>query len=349
MSTDLENQPAIDEQARRTAIEIIRVLLPRRRTTEDDGPRPEDWPVQLAAIARAVQNHRPVEFILPGFPCKSPNPAKVIGSVPDEAERVALHVLDEICTQIERLHPPGARITICSDGHVFTDVIGVSDEAIVEYNDRLVLMIADEGLANLRTFDLREIWGAGDFESKRARLDSQWAPSLDEVRADVLAGGQSARLLRGMTRFMLADTVDWKGTKSQLQKSAKSRAYQLIRFSAAWGRILDEHFPDAVRLSIHPQPSRSPKFGIKLIAPDDEVWLTPWHSVLVYNRYGQPRLTSHDDARRNYEPVYRLGTLSHFVELPESTDRLAAQEGHRRDAAVHTAPDSTLDSTVAAP
>ncbi|KXO94245.1 hypothetical protein AXK61_23950 [Tsukamurella pseudospumae] len=207
-------------------------------------------------------------------------------------------------------------MTICSDGHVFTDIIGVDDETIVEYNDALVKMIADEGLSHLSTFDLREIWGDGDFAAKRHQLDTQWAPALDDIRADVKAGGNSARLLRGMTRFMIADTVDWAGTKSQLQKYAKQRAYQLIRFSAAWGNILDIHFPEAVRLSIHPQPRLSPKLGIKLIAPDDDVWTTPWHSVLVYDTSGRPRLTSHAEARAKYDPVHQDGRLTHFIEQP---------------------------------
>ncbi|MEP9393218.1 isocyanide synthase family protein [Gordonia sp. VNK1] len=316
MSTSISRNDSEDKQADQVAREILAVLLPRRRTTDDDGPTPDDWPVQLAKIRTAVERRIPIDFIIPGFPCKSPNPAKVAGTLPDEAERVALHVLNEICSQISHVHPPGARVTICSDGHVFTDIIGVDDETIVEYNDALVKMIADEGLSHLSTFDLREIWGDGDFAAKRHQLDTQWAPALDDIRADVKAGGNSARLLRGMTRFMIADTVDWAGTKSQLQKNAKQRAYQLIRFSTAWGNILDIHFPEAVRLSIHPQPRLSPKLGIKLIAPDDDIWTTPWHSVLVYDTSGRPRLTSHAEARAKYVPVHQDGSLSHFIEQP---------------------------------
>lgn len=318
MSTTPPKKDRAQRDSEHIAREVIAVLLPRRRTTDDDGHMPEDWPVQVAAIRTAVERRIPIEFIIPGFPCKSPNPAKVAGTLPDEAERVALHVLDEICSQIAHIHQPGAQVTICSDGHVFTDVIGVDDETIVEYHDALVKMIADEGLSHLRTFDLREIWGDGDFATKRRQLDTHWAPALDDVRADVKAGGDSTRLLRGMTRFMIADTVDWTGTKSQLQKTAKQRAYQLIRFSAAWGGILDTHFPDAVRLSIHPQPRLSPKLGIKLIAPDDEIWTTPWHSVLVYDVSGRPRLTSHAEARAKYTPVHQDGRLSHFLEQPRS-------------------------------
>lgn len=300
---------------------VLRLLLPLRRTPlgarpGESGGRIEHWPVQRAAIRDHIRTGDPIEFTLPGFPCKSPNPSKVAGTLPDEGERVALRNLDALCTRIGEVYEPGARVIICSDGHVFTDVIGVADETISAYNDELRRMIAAEGFTNIRTIDLRDIWGDADFDVKRRRLDEDWAPSLEEVREEVREGGQSARLLRGMTRFMVADTVGWTGTKTQLQKLSKQRAYELLRRSRAWGDVVADALPRPVRLSIHPQVAGSTKYGIMLVDAHNEVWTTPWHSTLVYDADGNAHLRPHSDLRGTHTPVHRDGRISHYVEKP---------------------------------
>jgi pyoverdine/dityrosine biosynthesis protein Dit1 len=53
----------------------------------------------------------------------------------------------------------------------------------------------------------------------------------------------------------------------------------VIQRSKAWGELVETKFPNAVRLSIHPQSCGDKKMGIRLIEPDN--WLTPWHGVAV--------------------------------------------------------------------
>ncbi len=51
----------------------------------------------------------PIVFALPGFPCKSiPNPAKVLGHLHDQGERLSPAFLNTLCTQIERIPPVSA-------------------------------------------------------------------------------------------------------------------------------------------------------------------------------------------------------------------------------------------------
>lgn len=71
----------------------------------------------LATIENFVQTGTRVEACLPAFPFKSANKVyKVLGSLPDKAEELALERLDEMCSRIAQLYPPGARVTIISDG-----------------------------------------------------------------------------------------------------------------------------------------------------------------------------------------------------------------------------------------
>lgn len=62
-----------------------------------------------------------VEFYLPAFPYKSPNPDKVVGGGPDMGEQLALEHFHSFAGAIERIYEPGAKIWIINDAHVFSD------------------------------------------------------------------------------------------------------------------------------------------------------------------------------------------------------------------------------------
>lgn len=71
----------------------------------------------LACIGKFVADGVAVQACLPAFPFKSANKVqKVLGILPDKAEELALQRLNDLCSQIEEIYPPGAKITIVSDG-----------------------------------------------------------------------------------------------------------------------------------------------------------------------------------------------------------------------------------------
>ncbi|WP_059008229.1 L-tyrosine/L-tryptophan isonitrile synthase family protein [Streptomyces specialis] len=304
---------------------IIRLLLPHRRTTEAPATAPdtpEAFPWQARRLARFVASGDPVVFALPGFPCKSPNPEKVLGHLPDEGERLSLRFLDDLCARVRQVYAPGARVLICSDGHVFGDLIHVPDEHIDAYGDALRRMIADEGLGHLDTFDLRDVYGDGlSYDEKRRLVSRQHAPTLEELRAEVRADATTLAMYRGITRFLVADTVDFAGSRSALQRDCRRRAYGVIQRSRAWGGLIDEHHPRAVRLSIHPQPRGAAKFGIRLLDAAD-AWTTPWHAAVLRRPGGGPVLMPRAEAERLGRLVHRDGRPSHF-------EAFAAGAGHR--------------------
>ena len=86
--------------------------------------------------------------------------------------------------------------------------------------------------------------------------------------------------------FFFEDSLSPGQTKSRtaLQKKSKARAYEVIRRSNAWSNFLEELFPEAIRLSIHPQNCGARKLGIQLLGT--ESWLTPWHCVAVETKDG---------------------------------------------------------------
>lgn len=71
----------------------------------------------LSVIARYVAKGERIQACLPAFPFKSANKVyKVLGSLPDKAEELALDRLNTVCLRIQEIYAPGAQIVIISDG-----------------------------------------------------------------------------------------------------------------------------------------------------------------------------------------------------------------------------------------
>jgi pyoverdine/dityrosine biosynthesis protein Dit1 len=116
----------------------------------------------------------------------------------------------------------------------------------------------------------------------RTTLESDYATSIEELKLKVKDDLSTCSLFNGIHRFIKEDYLVIKPelSKNQVLKLSKSVAYQVILRSNAWSSLVEEEFPEAVRLSIHPQGLDSTKFPIQLL-PCKESWGTPWHRVAV--------------------------------------------------------------------
>lgn len=304
----------------RTCHDIVTLMLPYRRSSDPGRDHSaHEFVAQLQQLAAFVRVGEPILFTLPAFPCKSPNPAKVLGRLPDEGERLSLRFLDDLCTRIAHIYPPGAHVRICSDGHIFGDLIGVPDHHIDAYAHELGTMLTREHLTHLSVFTLADVHGDIPYDIKRLRVHDRYAPCVDELRARAKTEPHMMRLYLGITRFLLEDTTGFSGTKSALQRACRQRAYGVIQRSIAWGSLIADCHPRSVRLSIHPQPM-SDKFGIQLLGCDD-IWITPWHSCAVRHPDGAWRLMPRAAAEKLGTVVMRDGRPSH-VELAAAPTNL---------------------------
>jgi L-tyrosine isonitrile synthase len=275
--------PSYQASAEETCQAILGLLLRLRREEVTHEHRPlECFAPQLAQIDRFVRLDEPLLLTLPSFPCKSPNPRKVLGHLPDYGELLALRSLQRLCTDIGTVYRAGARLLICSDGHVFADLIRVRDEHVTEYTAALRRMIATERLDRIELYTLDDVYGDLGYDEKRRLMSDTYGQSLDSLRAEIKADERSLALYRGITRFMLEDGMgpSYTGTKSALLRDSRKRAYGVIQRSRAWSALIDRQIEHSVRLSIHPQACDTAKFGIRLLNIDDS-WLTPWHAVAV--------------------------------------------------------------------
>lgn len=305
-----------------TAERILALLLKYRRGgAPGAGTREERMlrSVHLPCIECWVARGEALQMVLPAFPAKSPNLRKVLGALPDMAERLALASLQSLCEQIGTLHAPGARIILCSDGQVFGDLVGVTDAAVQAYRAGLLEMCAELGghrlslltLADAVPDPLNAPWASPSAQC--AWLLDRFGQSLDAVRGALLSSTAGRQLLCGISRFLREDDdATTASTPTQARQRAKRRAYQVIQRSQAWSALIAARHPDALRLSIHPQPADSRKFGIRLLACHD-AWLTPWHGVAVQRADGFALMKRYQAEQAGARRVMIAGRPSHFI------------------------------------
>jgi pyoverdine/dityrosine biosynthesis protein Dit1 len=209
-----------------------------------------------------------IEFCLPAFPCKSSNRDKVTGPDPDRGEELALERLHGFVEAVERLYGPGARLWVISDGHVFSDCIGVDDAHVDWYGAKLKEMNraiglrrgnpdsvgfrslvdmfqlaaveADKGLSELaRRLNVPSIdhhidtQVTEEAELCRRILMAGCGPRKSAVRAKIDSKDASiTALYRGFSRFMLEDLEylphSRKASKSQQKKLSAKVAFEMI-------------------------------------------------------------------------------------------------------------------------
>jgi pyoverdine/dityrosine biosynthesis protein Dit1 len=97
-----------------------------------------------------------------------------------------------------------------------------------------------------------------------------------------------------------------------VREETKEVAYEVIRRSNAWSRLVEALFPHALRLSIHPQLPTSAKIGFQLV-PCENAWGTPWHNVALLGAEGF-RLVKRREAEERGATLAYEGKYPYFRE-----------------------------------
>ncbi|KAG6004651.1 hypothetical protein E4U21_000875 [Claviceps maximensis] len=256
------------------------------------------------SVSHFTSRGQKVEFCLPAFPCKSSSTGKVLSQAPDLGEYMALENMHKFIQDIEAVYEPGAKLWIISDGHVFSDCIGVDDDVVDWYGARLQAMNQDivklqggksrigfRSLPELFAlhYDGDELSGARDIVNMLPELSHHIATKmtreaemcrkilvmgfqLDDAELRDMLSSQNASmtaLYRGFSRFMLEDLTTNKYTshlsRSQLRKKSAKVAFEMIQRNQAYSNLVQILFPHHVRLSIHAHDNSGPKFGIQML------------------------------------------------------------------------------------
>lgn len=300
---------------RQTAREILIRLFADNRVLPGtpQGLTPAAEALHLPRIESFVRTGAPIELVLPAFPAKAPNPLKVLGSLPDLAEQRGLERLSELLDAVTEVWKPGAHLTICSDGHVFSDVVGVGDAEVDAYRDALLSSMSDPRIS---WFDLAAAFGDEAPSALRLRLLERYAEPLEALRARAEQVCPLSVQIDGIHRFLVEDELALHPgmSRSQAKKQTRARAYEVVRRSEAWGALITDVFPSAIRLSIHPQPDPSTKIGINLLGVKDP-WMTPWHGAVLVGRDGSILMRRDEAEALGARVIHEEGRPSH-LELP---------------------------------
>jgi pyoverdine/dityrosine biosynthesis protein Dit1/AcrR family transcriptional regulator len=282
---------------------------------------PQCLALHLPRVRQAMTEGLPIPLVLPAFPAKSANLSKVTGPLPDLSEELALRFLQERCDEMAELYEPGAELVICSDGRVFSDLVGVRDDDVTNYRHALIETIERLDLKSLQVFDLDDVRPNSDYDAMRRWLMEQFGESLEELETRTHEHDHHRQIFNGIHRFLMEDLADREPdlSRNQARKQSKVLAYEVIRRSNAWSRLVAELFGNALRLSIHPQPPHCDKIGI-LLGDADDLWLTPWHGValLQADRFVLTRRARAEEL--GAQLISRNGRPSHF-EIPKPVDR----------------------------
>ncbi|MGY2008270.1 L-tyrosine/L-tryptophan isonitrile synthase family protein [Nocardia gipuzkoensis] len=308
-----------DHDVGSVATRILGMVFARRRSAEpgavcDLAPCAECFAPHLTKVIRYIQLGLPVHFIIPAFPAKSRNRRKTLGHLPDMAEVLAIESLQGFCDQISAVYRPGAIVTICSDGHVFSDTLGIPDIHVDHYGDELRRVIRSTGGGSIGLYGLRDAMPEMGWDERRQRLLKEFSDGIDVLREAVRTESAARRMFNGIHRFMVEDNAVLMPELSATQRRNRSKetAYEVVQRSQAWSRLMGETFPDAVRLSIHPQANHSDKIGFHLLRTQDS-WLTPWHGVVLDDGTNYTLVKRMQAEELGARLVWRNSRPSHFV------------------------------------
>ncbi len=295
-----------------------------------EGEHAGGWlgkPLFVGKIKAQLKQGQAIRLILPAFPWKSVNKVdKVTGILPDLGEELALYRLNQMCEDIKTVYPLGGQVFIATDGLVFDDVVGITDEDTWAYGEGLMEMIREHGLENIKLRRVMDILGYTEGKTLdkalylslvkqcREELLASYGRTEAEVRQMMKDDPDTLLTYCGFIRFLEADlrfspiTAATKACSGQqYRKTVKKVAIQMMIRAESFTKLLQAYCPDYVRLSIHPS-NGSVKLSFPLVVTGDGNFpRSPWHSSLAVAVDGSYSTVHSKDVRETHDLVLRDG------------------------------------------
>ncbi|MCJ1483472.1 hypothetical protein MMC06_003639 [Schaereria dolodes] len=286
----------------------------------------------LAQVEKFVAKNEPVRLVLPAFPFKSPNKkTKVLGTLPDAGEEMALAHLQGFASAIADVYKPGANILIVSDGLVYNDILGVSDQEVWRYGQALRQIAKDKDFNNLNFLRLRDMIDGEDLQEPlseedylrdaprfREALVQQHLPAGYDAEKQVNNDADTAITYKGYVKFLEIDLASNSDsmTKAQKKENHEEIAKKMIMRGKAFAAAIAKKNSEFVRLSIHPS-TETTKLSMSLIPQEGRVQ-TPWHSSLVRAVDGTITMShAASVSAMTHELIFENGRPTHFRERSE--------------------------------
>ncbi|KAI4649945.1 putative NRPS-like protein biosynthetic cluster [Alternaria triticimaculans] len=286
----------------------------------------------LSVIDRFVLAGERVEACLPAFPFKSANKVyKVLGSLPDKAEELALQRLNHMCARIKDVYKPGARVTIISDGITYNDLLSISDRETWIYGEALRQMAVEKKFTHVAFSRLKDIldlplpdklreitYVANCTNFRRLLLNKHGRPDID-IDKEIRENADTRLTYLGYRKFLESDlkhifALGENRGSNQYKRDVKYLAKQMLFRGYAYAGAVKAAFSNHLRLSIH-ESIGDHKISISLLNTKTG-YTTPWHCSVAMLADGEwvsaPKGEFEKDQR--LELIYENGRPSYFKE-----------------------------------
>ncbi|KAI8633964.1 Clavaminate synthase-like protein [Xylariaceae sp. FL1651] len=307
---ETEVEPVVDEDSKppppktisERAAAAAAVLNRYRIEYKNDWDLPSSITNAQVQIQEALKRGEPIQLVLPAFPFKSSNRSKkVLGRLPDEAERLSLLHLNGLCLGIKDAAKADVFLTIVSDGIVYNDILGVSDEDVWDYGQSLREMAASNDCQYIRFARIFDLVGSASENLDKTMYLEKATHYRELVHAnlpvdfdvaDAIANdSNTTKTYTGYKKFLISEREERTGrSRSEMERENAKIAKAMVRRGKAFAEIVKLKFSDSIRLSIHPSNDTN-KISIKLLPQDNEVVMTPWHGAVVRRADGGVSMT----------------------------------------------------------
>ena len=259
-------------------------------------------------LAYFVRKNRPVTMIMVGFPFKSANTQKkVIGRLPDMAERKSLEYIHSMMDKIKNIYSPGVSLLVFCDGIFFAEYFGISQTDVQAYEQTLKVLGTDfPAISFITTQDMLKAQKFSSTDELLKFIDN-YEPSDEQFKAEYPKIPETA-----LKRFAL-DFDYPKGREFLKKHSFQEIATALLAREMRLRTYIAKAFPspEFFRLTVHFSPDVSKKFGIKLSPTSD---VTPYHGVLVEETDGSWSIKFKKDVNQKKYALHK--EIIHDVECP---------------------------------
>ncbi|MCJ1248508.1 hypothetical protein MMC30_005726 [Trapelia coarctata] len=336
-ATPCENEPTqvitggtlpSTESPAEAAEKIVRILERYRMAPRDDCS--SRWTARtlfIERVVRSIEQQSEIRISLPAFPFKSPNKvSKVLGSLPDCGEEIALRHLNGMCEAIGDVYKHGAKLYIVSDGLMYNDLLGVSDLEIWKYGQALRKLGEEHGCSNIRFIRLVDLLNQRDLTEPlteaeylrdaprfRDELYRTYIPENFDVDTHIANEKDALLTYRGYLKFLEIDLEENNGpdvenmSRAQRKTKLENVAKMMIQRGKAFANAISTRLSTYIRLSIH-SSTEATKLSISVIPQSNKSVMTPWHSSLVRALDGSI-------------------TMSHALRVPAKTHNLIMENG----------------------
>ncbi|KID60733.1 Isocyanide synthase xanB [Metarhizium brunneum] len=285
-------------------------------------------PKFLGHVYHWVRKNEPIQLTMPAFPCKSANREnKVLGHLPDLGEELGMSRLNDIAVAIKNVYQPGALVNIASDGILFNDIIGVSDEETWEYSEELRAIAKEKKLDYIVFLYPQVLIGMmpasemtrekyiSTADECRALLEAQHGSTLKEIEALIKSDSDTNSTYCGMVKFLQTELFGALAGKSyrERQKLQKNSAKKMMQRSEAFTLAIRTNRSLDVRLSMHPS-SGVAKLSVALVpSPKGFFQRSPWHSCVAIDSEGGYHCVHSEEVRETHELMYKDNRPYFFI------------------------------------